>query len=105
LLNRLRLPCETVSRRRETDLSSPLRKHEVNLANITVLIADQNDGGRRILYELLHAIGSRDLHSVANFKLAQQFLKTEPIDLFICDMNGGWRQERRDAHQAVAQHG
>lgn len=62
---------------------------EINLNNLTVLVADENDGMRRIVNELLHAMGARDIHMVGTFELAQQFVKSEPIDMFICDMHVG----------------
>ncbi|WP_417514808.1 response regulator [Minwuia sp.] len=62
---------------------------EVSLDQLTILIADENDGSRRILNELLHAIGARDLHATSTFDLTQQFIKSEPVDLFICDSHLG----------------
>lgn len=67
----------------------PTKHLEINLNNLTVLIADENDGGRRILNELLHAMGARDIHAVDTLELAQQFIVSEPIDIFICDMHLG----------------
>jgi two-component system chemotaxis response regulator CheY len=66
-----------------------LKNLEINLMNLTVLIADENDGGRRILNELLHAMGARDIHGVNSYELAEQFIKSEPIDVFVCDMHLG----------------
>lgn len=68
---------------------SQTRELEVNLNNLTVLVADENDGSRRILSELLHAMGARDIHAVGTFALAQQFVTSEPIDVFVCDMHLG----------------
>lgn len=66
-----------------------MKSLEVNLNNLTVLIADENDGARRILNELLHAMGARDIHAMNTFALAEQFVKSEPIDIFVCDMHLG----------------
>lgn len=66
-----------------------MKNLEINLNNLTVLIADENDGARRILNELLHAMGARDIHAVATLPLAEQFIKSEPIDIFVCDMHLG----------------
>lgn len=62
---------------------------EINLNNLTVLIADENDGARRILNELLHAIGAREIYAMNTYPQAERFLKAEPIDVFICDMHLG----------------
>lgn len=62
---------------------------EINLNSLTVLIADENDGARRILNELLHAIGGREVYQTSTFAQAEQFIKAEPVDLFVCDLHLG----------------
>jgi CheY-like chemotaxis protein len=63
--------------------------HDINLEPLTFLIADETDGARRILTDILLAMGARDIHSVSSFDQAEKFLTTERIDLLICDLHLG----------------
>ncbi|ANK81794.1 MAG: hypothetical protein TEF_14060 [Rhizobiales bacterium NRL2] len=58
---------------------------EVNLEHVTILVADPHDGSRRIVGEMLHALGARNVIAVTTVEAAREVLGGECVDLMICD--------------------
>lgn len=75
---------------------------EVNLEHVTVLVADPHEGSRRILNEMLHALGTKNVINAVTVEGARGILKSEVVDLLICDFRLGEDEGAKFIHELRA---
>ncbi|WP_416897005.1 MAG: response regulator [Minwuia sp.] len=66
-----------------------MAQRDINLENITFLIADPHDGSRKLMGDILLAIGARDVIQLSTPETASACLKADPVDFLFCDFNLG----------------
>lgn len=69
-----------------------LSKGEKFLAPLHVLIVEDDPLMTKLLRDVLHALGFRDIHKVTDGKQALDYLKTNTVDLVLCD----WLMQNMD---------
>jgi len=68
-----------------------MNKKDINLNPMQFLIADESSGARRIMTEILRAMGVQDIQSAASVLECEKSLVTTPCEVLICDymIDGG----------------
>lgn len=62
---------------------------EIDLEQMTILVADPQDGARRVISEMLHALGARNVIAVGTLEQASERMVTACVDALICDYRLG----------------
>ncbi|MDF1720626.1 MAG: response regulator [Minwuia sp.] len=78
---------------------------QINLAQVNFLVADENEGGRRVMQSILQGFGAIYIHHAASLQAAQDRLLFGGIDVLICDYflgNGQGPEFIRDLRRAVS---
>jgi len=69
-----------------------MQNKDVNLRPLLFMVADENQGARRIMTDILLALGVSDVHGEGGHKECQKALSVTPIDVLILDYQlGGGR--------------
>lgn len=60
-------------------------ERQINLTEVNFLVADENEGGRRVMQSILQGFGATYIHHAASLQAAQDRLLFGGIDVLICD--------------------
>lgn len=60
-------------------------ERQINLAEVNFLVADENEGGRRVMQSILQGFGATYIHHAPSLQAAQDRLLFGGIDVLICD--------------------
>ncbi|MDF1733827.1 MAG: response regulator [Minwuia sp.] len=62
-----------------------LAEQHINLAQVNFLVADENEGGRRVMQSILQGFGAVFIHHTGSLQATRDRLMFGGIDVLICD--------------------